>query len=67
MKIQTFYDKIQVFSQKKTKILTLKSIFLSKWDASFPSDLLLHSSSDVGEVVRSKVQEGLHLQPGHLF
>lgn len=29
--------------------------------------LLLHSSSDVGEVVGSKVQEGLDLQSGHLL
>lgn len=28
---------------------------------------LLHSSGDVGEVVRCKVQEGLDLQSGHLL
>lgn len=31
------------------------------------ANLLLHGSSDVGEVVRSKIQEGLHLQFGHLL
>lgn len=42
------------------------------WPRSASSDsgganLLLHGSSDVGEVVRSEIQEGLHLQFGHLL
>lgn len=55
-----------MFLGKEFKILTLKSIFLRKWDPLSPY-FLLHSSSDVGEVMWSKVQERLHLQPWHLF
>lgn len=51
---------------KEIKILTLESTFLCQWDP-FSPYFLLHSSSDVGEVMWSKVQERLHLQSGHLF